>query len=97
MRKMIVLRGRGGRHPRAATFGCSLDSRKAAGRGQIPCPVQLGGFDCVLPTRRWNLWPDDRGFLMTKRGEIKPQPVTETILVQNWFEELKRLVPTGKR
>jgi hypothetical protein len=33
---------------------------------------------------------------MTKRAEAKPQPVTEMILVQNWFEELKRLVPTRK-
>jgi hypothetical protein len=24
------------------------------------------------------------------------EPVTEMILVQNWFEELKRLCPTGK-
>jgi len=28
--------------------------------------------------------------------EIRSQPLTEMILVQNWFEELKRLVPTGK-
>jgi hypothetical protein len=33
---------------------------------------------------------------MVKLGERKPSPVTELILVQNWFEELKRLVPTGK-
>ena len=25
--------------------------------------------------------------------ETKPEPVTEMILAQNWFEELKRLVP----
>jgi hypothetical protein len=28
---------------------------------------------------------------------LDPQPVTEMILVQNWFEELRRLVPTGKK
>jgi hypothetical protein len=33
---------------------------------------------------------------MVKYEETKPQPATEMILVQNWFEELKRLVPTGK-
>ena len=27
----------------------------------------------------------------------KPQPVTELILVQNWFEELRRLAPTTKK
>jgi hypothetical protein len=30
-------------------------------------------------------------------SDLRSQPVTEMILVQNWFEELKRLVPTGKR
>jgi hypothetical protein len=34
---------------------------------------------------------------MVKRDERKPQPVTEMILVMNWFDELKRLVPGGKR
>jgi hypothetical protein len=27
--------------------------------------------------------------------EATTQPVTEMILVQNWFEEIKRFVPTG--
>jgi hypothetical protein len=30
---------------------------------------------------------------MVKREEPKLQPVTEMIIVQNWFEELKRLAP----
>jgi hypothetical protein len=33
---------------------------------------------------------------MVKLEQRKPPPVTEMILVQNWFEELKRLCPTGK-
>jgi hypothetical protein len=33
---------------------------------------------------------------MTKGEETTPQPATEMILVQNWFEELKRLCPTGR-
>ena len=33
---------------------------------------------------------------MVKLDDRKPQPVTEMILVQTWFEELKRLCPTGK-
>ena len=48
------------------------------------------------PIRNWDLWPDGQGFLIVTRDERKPQPVTELILVQNWFEELKRLCPTGK-
>jgi len=30
---------------------------------------------------------------MVKREESKPQPITEMMLVQNWVEELKCLVP----
>jgi hypothetical protein len=33
---------------------------------------------------------------MVKYEEREPRPVTEMILIQNWFEELKRLVPTRK-
>ena len=48
-------------------------------------------------TRRcWDTSLDDQRFLMVKREERPPQPVTEMILIQNWLEELKRLVPTGK-
>jgi len=40
---------------------------------------------------------DGRRFLMAKLGDWNAQPVTELILVQNWFEELKRLAPTNKK
>lgn len=49
------------------------------------------------PNRTWDISPDGQRFLMVRYGERKPQPVTEFILVQNWFEELKRLAPTGKK
>jgi eukaryotic-like serine/threonine-protein kinase len=45
------------------------------------------------PIRSWDISPDGRRFLMVLMGESKPQPATEMILVQNWFEELKRLCP----
>jgi hypothetical protein len=34
---------------------------------------------------------------MVKFDDRRPAPVTEMILVQNWFEELKRLAPSGKK
>jgi len=34
---------------------------------------------------------------MVKLEQRKPAPVTEMVIVENWFEELKRLVPTGKK
>ncbi len=52
------------------------------------------GFGGGFYIRSWDLWPDGRGFLMVKLEEKKLQPTTEMILVQNWFDELRRLVPT---
>jgi serine/threonine-protein kinase len=49
------------------------------------------------PIRDWDLSLDDQRFLIMKLEEAKSTPVTELVLVQNWFEELKRLVPTGKK
>jgi hypothetical protein len=53
--------------------------------------------NCVTsePTRNWDVSPDGQHFLMAKSSDRKPQPVTELILVQDWFDELKRLVPTS--
>jgi serine/threonine-protein kinase len=46
--------------------------------------------------RSWDVSLDGKRLLMVKIEEAKPTPVTEMVLVQNWIEELKRLVPTGK-
>ena len=48
-----------------------------------------------LSTRSYDLHPDGRRFLVgvTKEQEPSP-PITRLHLVSNWFEELKRLVPT---
>ena len=51
------------------------------------------GFLFTWPSRGWDISSDGRRFLMVKMGERKAQPVSEMILVQNWFEELKRLFP----
>jgi serine/threonine-protein kinase len=48
------------------------------------------------PSHAWDVSPDGQHFLMTKFGDRTPTPVTEIILVQNWFEELKRLAPAKK-
>ena len=43
------------------------------------------------PGRAWDLSADGRRFLMVKVEDIKPQPVTELVLVQNWTDALQRL------
>jgi serine/threonine-protein kinase len=55
------------------------------------------GLVFSYPIRAWDLSLDGRRFLMLKNDERKPTPVTELLLVQNWFEELKRLAPGGKK
>ena len=44
------------------------------------------------PRAVYDVTPDGQKFLMIKLGE---QGVTELNVIQNWFEELKRLVPTN--
>ncbi len=58
---------------------------------------EQAGYATGGPIRCWDISPDGKRFLMIKLEEGRPQPVTEMILVQNWFEELKRLCPTGKK
>jgi len=55
------------------------------------------GYVISTPIRSYDLSLDGQRFLMVKMDERKPTPVTDMILVQNWFEELKRLVPAGKK
>jgi len=46
--------------------------------------------------RNWDVYPDGNAFLMVQGEQREPRPATEMILVQNWFEELTRLVPAKK-
>jgi serine/threonine-protein kinase len=57
---------------------------------------KLPGLGGGVPIRTWDLSLDGQRFLMVKMGEAKPTPVTELVLVQNWFEELKHLAPTKR-
>jgi serine/threonine-protein kinase len=49
------------------------------------------------PIRSYDLSHDGQRFLMVRLEQRKPTPVTEIILVLNWFEELKRLLPAGNK
>jgi hypothetical protein len=55
---------------------------------------EKSGYSQAVPIRSWDLSLDGQRFLMIKLDQRKPTPVTEMILVQNWFEELKQRVPT---
>jgi serine/threonine-protein kinase len=43
----------------------------------------------------YSVMPDGQRFIFVRRS--RPNPVTQLIVVLNWFEELKRLCPIGKK
>ncbi len=49
------------------------------------------------PIRSWDISRVGDRFIKTIAGETKRESVTEIMFVENWFEELKRLVPTEKK
>jgi len=74
-----------------------VSTEKGFSPGKPELKFAKPGFGTSTPLRCWNSLPDGQGFIMVKLEQRKPEPVAEMILVQNWFEELKRLVPTGKK
>jgi eukaryotic-like serine/threonine-protein kinase len=55
-----------------------------------------------VPTRAsfpyYDVSPDGEHFLMIKLNEsASSSPLTQIVLVQSWFEELKQKVPAGKK
>ena len=70
-----------------STAGWTESPRFArAGRTFHPTPA---GW----PIRSYDISLDGQRFLMVKEEQREPTPVTELVLVQNWFEELKQKVP----
>jgi serine/threonine-protein kinase len=45
--------------------------------------------------RAYDVAPDGQRFLMLRQGESSGQAFTGIVVVQSWFEELKRLAPTN--
>ena len=65
--------------------------------GQKPGDVVQGGtFAPSLGGRNYDVSPDGRRFLMLKMGAAgasAQDPPARITVVENWFEELKRLAP----
>jgi serine/threonine-protein kinase len=49
----------------------------------------------VLSLTSYSVMPDGQKFVFVKQTRV--HPANQCILIQNWFEELKRKVPTGKK
>jgi hypothetical protein len=46
-------------------------------------------------TRGFDVTPDGQRFVMVKPVERPPSPVTQLLVVKNWFAELSAKVPAG--
>lgn len=66
-------------------------------RSSTPARVLQGQYYYALPGngRTFDIAPDGRRFLMIKQGGSNEAAPQNLVVVQNWFEELKRLVPTN--
>jgi len=52
-------------------------------------------FIAAAGSRSYDVTPDGR-FVMIPETQMEPRPVTRIEIIDNWFEELKRSVPTGR-
>ena len=61
-----------------------------------PVPRKLfeGAFGTTTPIRGYDVSADGRRFLMIQPKQPVVQPITQLVVVTNWFEELKARVPT---
>jgi serine/threonine-protein kinase len=65
-----------------------------AGRARVLWEAMRARYPGGTGGRTYDVSPDGRRFLMIQQRDSAPQPpVTHVVLVQNWLEELKRLVP----
>ncbi len=67
----------------------------AAGNATVAYDGDVFGR-AAAPGRTYDISPDGERFLIIKPVDINRESPTELILVQNWFEELKRAAPTEK-
>jgi hypothetical protein len=48
-------------------------------------------------SRRYDIGPDGRFVIIRDQAERGGPTTKQIVLAQNWFEELKRVVPAGRR
>jgi hypothetical protein len=88
----VPLPGRGG-IVKMMAVDVTLGTAFTAGRPRMLFERRIRG---AVNTRAYDVTLDGRRFLITQPAEPRPElPITEMVLVQNWFEELKQRVPAG--
>ena len=61
----------------------------------IPRELFKNKYAATMPVRDYDITPDGHRFLMVQGAGQSAEAVTQINVVLNWFEELKRLVPTN--
>ena len=77
---------------------CAVDIR-TDGSFRAGKPRELfddSAYGWGFPIRSYNLSSDGKRFLMVREEKRAPAPVTELALVENWFEEVRRLSRSAK-
>ncbi len=72
----------------------SYQAEAEAFRVQSPEPLFSGTFEAMGFNRGYDLGPDGKRFVMLQQEARAESEPSKVILIQNWFEELKRKVPT---
>jgi Tol biopolymer transport system component len=67
----------------------------SAGKPKLLFESQKYGVAGTVPC--WDISLDDRRFLMVRRDDRPLRPVSELVLIQNWFEEIRRIASTKSR
>jgi len=73
-----------------------LNGRGSTWNASPPAKVLEGPYEMELPqtSRTYDVSPDGQRFLVVKRSANQVTP--QIVVVQNWLEELNRLVPTER-
>jgi hypothetical protein len=68
-----------------------------AWRGNLPTQILPARYwdDSGTTSRTFDITPDDRRFLMMTMGPNANRAALEIVVVLNWQDELKRLVPSN--
>ena len=79
---------------RRTLMGVSITSTPSFKIG-TPKPVLEGPYTVSAPGRSYDVAPDGQRFALVRADDrVEQPPLTDMIVVRNWVEELKRLVPT---
>jgi len=79
--------------PDGVLMGVRTDARGSLWSASSPLKILEGPYMTLssISGRTYDISPDGRRFLMVKRPANRAPP--QIVIVQNWFEELRRLAP----